>query len=75
MTPETSRTNIGAFKHIKERIRKQGAPNEMLDKLIQIHHLTKLYIAEDITLAKDAVNIAIQSTSRRSAHGVGANRE
>jgi hypothetical protein len=48
------------------RTREQPSSHEILDKLNQIHHLTKSSIAEDITLIKNAVNHAATQPSTRT---------
>lgn len=49
------------------KTREQPSSHEILEKLNQIHHLTKSSLAEDITLIKNAVNHAWKIVLERAS--------
>jgi hypothetical protein len=55
---------INSVKTYATKAREQPSSQQILDKLNQIHHLTKSSIAEDITLIKNAVNNTTQPSAR-----------
>ncbi len=56
---------INSVQTYARKTREQPSSHEILDKLNQIHNLTKSFPAEDITLIKNAVNHTITQSSAR----------